>query len=82
MSKNKAINIGLFGLGTVGTGVAKILLAESAKIEKKTGLKIVLKKICVKSSKKRPSFVPAKLLTKDPADLIQDPSIDIIVELI
>lgn len=76
------IFIGLLGLGTVGTGVYKILRSQAAAIEKKTGVRLVLKKICVRSlSKKRDVTVPRALLTTSPNDLTDDPSIDIVVEL-
>ncbi len=71
------------GLGTVGTGVVKILASQKKEIEKKAGAHLELKKICVQSlSKKRNVKVSRSLLTKDPSDLLRDPSIDIVVELI
>ncbi len=84
MKKNAAtINIGLVGLGTVGTGVVKVLRSEAKAIEARTGLRLVLKKICVKSvSKKRAVQVHRHLLTTNPNDLINDPHIHILVELI
>src|SRR3989344_3462022 len=80
---SKIIGIGLLGLGTVGSCVVKILGRQSKAIEKKTGIRLVLKKVCVKSlSKKRKAKVPRRLLTTRADDLIKDPAIDILVELI
>ncbi len=77
------VNLGLFGLGTVGSGVVKILQAQSRAIEKKTGVRLVLKKVCVRSLKKKRSVrLPKGVLTTDPADVLHDPSIDIVIELI
>jgi len=44
------VNIGLIGAGTVGCGVAKILFENSGLIEKRTGIKINIKKILEYSS--------------------------------
>jgi len=83
MSNAKVVNLGLIGLGTVGSGVAKILQEESASIEKRTGVKLVLRRVCVKSlSKKRAVRVSKSLLTTDYEKVVKDPSIDIVVELI
>ncbi len=79
----KIIGLGLLGLGTVGTGVVKILKKHGRAIEKRSGIRLALRRVCVKSpSRKRAVQVPRRLLTRDPKVLIQDPSIDILVELI
>ncbi|MBI4353200.1 MAG: homoserine dehydrogenase [Candidatus Omnitrophica bacterium] len=77
------VGIGLLGLGTVGMGVFRILKTHAADIARKTGVRLELKKICVKSlSKKRSVKVPRSLLTDDARKLLSDPSIQIVVELI
>ncbi len=79
----KVVGIGLLGLGTVGTGVVKILTSQKKEIQRKAGVRLELKKICVKSlSKKRAVKVNRRLLTDRPQDLLEDPAIDILVELI
>jgi homoserine dehydrogenase len=83
MKNSKKIYVGLLGLGTVGTGVYKVLTTEAKAIEEKTGIQIILKKICVKSgSKKRPINLRLGLLTTNPNEIINDPEIDILVEMI
>ncbi|MGH7197701.1 MAG: homoserine dehydrogenase [Candidatus Omnitrophota bacterium] len=83
MQKRQTVNIGLFGLGTVGTGVVKILQSQAAALEKKTGVRVVLKKICVKNpGKKRLVKVNRRLIMKDAKAILKDPFIDIVVELI
>ncbi len=80
--ERKSIGLGLLGLGTVGSGVVKILRAEAKSIEEKTGLRISLRKACVRSlSKKRAVAVPRSVLTTRAKDVIEDPSVDIVVEL-
>lgn len=81
--QSKVVNIGMFGLGTVGTGVAKVLKEHAADLEAKTGNRLVLKKVCVKSlSKKRGISLPKGVLTTNPNDILNNPDIDIVVELI
>ena len=71
MSKLK---IGIIGLGTVGSGVYKTL-------QEMNDIEIV--KIAVKNiNKPRSVEVPASLLTDNPYELVNDPSIDVVVELI
>ena len=79
----KTVNIGLMGLGTVGSGVVRILKSHARMIEKRTGIRLVLKKACVRSlSKKRAVSVPRSLLTQDAKAVYGDPKIDILVELV
>ena len=82
-SAKKEVRLGLVGLGTVGTGVYKIIRAQANAIEKKTGVRFVLKKIAVRSlSKKRIAGVPRSLLTTDAMSVATDPAIDILIELV
>ena len=73
------VKIGILGVGTVGASVAKILQANADIIEARAGKRIVVKKGVVKNlAKKRGVDI---LLTDDPREVIDDPEIDIIVEL-
>ena len=76
-----AIKIGLLGLGTVGTGTAKILLNPSGRHPLLQEIEI--KKVGVRSlSKSREVELPPNVLTTDLEEIITDPDIDIIVELL
>jgi homoserine dehydrogenase len=73
--------IGLLGLGTVGTGTAKILLTPEGRHPLLQD--IVIQRIGVRSlDKPREIELPQKLLTTDLEAIVTDPEIDIIVELI
>jgi homoserine dehydrogenase len=73
MSRKK-LTIGLFGLGCVGFGLYEVL-------GKTPGLKASIKRICVKDpSKPRP--IPATQLTFNPNEILDDPEINTVVELI
>ncbi len=71
------INIGIIGLGTVGSSVVKVLRKNAALIEKKTGLKIDIKKAADLRDKRT---IAGKAYTKNALDVINDPEIDIVVE--
>jgi homoserine dehydrogenase len=77
------INIGLIGLGTIGTGVAKTLLENMSLIEDRLGFSLSLKAIAdLDITRDRGIRIPSGMLTTDTSQLINDPDIDIIVELI
>jgi homoserine dehydrogenase len=77
------IKVGLIGLGTVGAGVVKILQENSGLIEKRLGSRILLKRIADVDLKtdRGVKFRPG-VLTKRAEDVIHDPDIDIVMELI
>jgi homoserine dehydrogenase len=77
------INIGLIGFGNVGAGVVKIIRERNVFLTSKIGLQLEIKKICDKdTSSKRNVPVDKNLITKDPRQIIDDPKIDIVIELI
>jgi len=79
----KKINIGLVGFGNVGCGVVKVLKSRRHLLAEKIGSEIIIRKICDKDIvSKRSVTVPKEILTTDIADIINDPQIDIVVELI
>jgi homoserine dehydrogenase len=80
---DKTIKIGLVGFGTVGSGVAKILLEDSDYIKAKTGIKLELAKIVdVDTKKERPVKLPAGILTNDLNSILNDKDIQIAIELV
>ncbi|MDD5060643.1 MAG: homoserine dehydrogenase, partial [Candidatus Omnitrophica bacterium] len=79
----RKINIGLIGLGNIGCGVVKILQQRKSLLSQKIGIEIIIKKICDKDlSKKRDISIDKNLLTSNVNEIIDDPQIDIVVELI
>jgi homoserine dehydrogenase len=80
---SKSIRLGILGLGTVGIGVVRILKTNAALIERRIGLPLDLKRIAVRDrSKTRDVVLPDGILTTDPFEVVRDPDIDIVVELI
>ncbi len=79
----KTAKIGLLGFGNVGGGTYKILTQNKEIIEKRTGVTPEVIKILKRSkNKKRLMDADSSLLTEDPDDIIQNPEIDIVVEMI
>lgn len=79
----REIKVGLIGFGTVGAGVVKILQRNSKLIEDRMGAKLILKRIADLDLKTdRGVRVKSGLLTRNAEELISDPEIDIVMELI
>ena len=82
MAVPSQINVGLMGLGVVGGGVASTLLDQATTISKKIGHPVGLKKILIRDPEKaRSSTMPPGLLTTDPEEILADPDIHIVVEV-
>lgn len=76
------VNVGLLGFGTVGGGVYQIILNHQEELRHRVGSDIEVKKILIKNEdKKRDIQVDPKLLTKQPEEIIHDPNIDIVIEV-
>jgi homoserine dehydrogenase len=78
----KKISIGLIGLGNIGTGVVKLLRQNNDIITQKLGAKLDLKKIAdINITSPRGIKISGNLLTTDAREIINDPEISIIIEL-
>lgn len=78
----KEINIGLLGFGTVGSGVAQILNEHQQDLQYKLGVEVAIKKVLIRdASKKRSSTLAQEVFTSTIDEVINDPSIDIIIEV-
>lgn len=74
MDGHKQLNIGLFGFGVVGEGLYKVL-------EQTPSLQANIVKVCIKDAGKKRN-APAALFTTDRNDLLNNPTINVIVEVI
>ena len=80
---DNVIKVGLVGFGTVGTGVAKILLEDADAIQARTGLRIELATVVdLDTTSPRPVKLPEGMLTDDLDSLLGDESIQVAVELV
>ncbi len=79
----RKIGVGMLGMGTVGGGVAAILEAEGSRLKGNTGLDLQLKKILVRDpALSRKINLSPKMFTTRVADILEDPNIDLVIELI
>ena len=80
---NKPLVVGLAGFGTVGGGLARLLEENAGIIRQRTGRDIQVKKVLVRNAQKARTvpLPPGADLTTNPDELINDPEIDVLVEL-
>lgn len=78
----KTINVGMIGFGTVGSGLAEVLLSQQERLVKRSGLTVCLSMVADINITKLPAKFTGTTLTNDAREMINDPDIDIIVELI
>src|SRR5438552_15333668 len=77
------LNIALIGCGTVGSGVAKLLLEHPERLAARAGRRLALRRVVVKdATKTRSVALPAGLLTTDLRRVLDDPSIHVAVEAV
>src|SRR5216684_3019405 len=74
MSEHKHLKLGVFGFGCVGQGLYHVL-------NETHGIKAEIKKICVKDRHK-PRILQSEIFTFDKDEILNDPEIDVVVELI
>lgn len=79
----RRVQIGLLGCGTVGSGVVRLLHARRQFLREKLGVELVLKTVCVRDRRRRRAVpLGRSRITTDPTEIVTDPSIEIVVELI
>jgi len=79
----KKIGIGLIGFGTVGAGVAKLLLERKNLLSERAGFIPELISVCDSDLKRsRPASLPAGILTKDIKKVLENPQVQIVVEMV
>ena len=78
----KPIHVGLLGLGTVGGGTLTVLTRNRAEIARRAGREILVTKAAVRNLAKARTLAPELPLTQNPFEVVDDPDIDIVVELI
>jgi homoserine dehydrogenase len=79
----REVGIGIAGFGTVGGGVLSILRKHAGDIEARLGARIVVRKIAVRdAAKERVLDVDRAVVTTRVEDLLDDPQIAVVVELI
>ena len=77
------INVGIIGFGTVGSGVVQLMCDRPELLTRRLGGPLVLKRVAdIDLHRPRPVAVDQSLLTSQAHDILDDPDIDVVVELI
>ncbi|OLB83271.1 MAG: hypothetical protein AUI15_36285 [Actinobacteria bacterium 13_2_20CM_2_66_6] len=78
----RTLNVGLIGLGTVGSRVAERMLTWQTQLARRAGVELCLRRVLVRDvGKPRMVEIGRELLTADAAQLLDDPSIQVVVEV-
>jgi homoserine dehydrogenase len=78
-----AVKVGLLGLGTVGGGVARLLLEEGERLSRALGARLVLARAAdLEPGRARELALPEDVYTADARQVVADPEIDVVVELL
>jgi len=79
---HSSLNVGLIGLGTVGSQVAERMLTWRSQLARRAGVELCLQRVLVRDLTKRRSVeLESDLMTTDPARVLEDPSIHVVVEV-
>ncbi|KFN11818.1 homoserine dehydrogenase, NAD binding domain protein [Bacillus pseudomycoides] len=79
---SNVVHVGVLGLGTVGSGVVHILEDHKEKISLDTGYEVKVKAVAVRDvEKERDVSIDGIMITNDADEILEDPNIDIVVEV-
>jgi homoserine dehydrogenase len=77
------VRLGLLGCGNVGAALVGLIGEQADAIEARTGLRLEVTRVAVRNlAKARSVDLPAELLTHDADAVVQDPEVDLVIELI
>jgi homoserine dehydrogenase len=77
------VNLGMIGAGTVGSGVFQALERNGALLASRIGVAVRIRKIAAKAiDEPRPATIPRPLLTTDWTEVVNDPQVDVVTELV
>ncbi|HYL08187.1 MAG TPA: homoserine dehydrogenase [Candidatus Udaeobacter sp.] len=78
----RPLNVGLIGLGTVGSQVAERLLSWGPQLSRRAGVELCLRRVLVRDLGKRRSIdIPSELLTADAEVVLGDPAVEVVIEV-
>ncbi len=78
----RPLNVGLIGLGTVGSQVADRMLSWGPQLSRRAGVELCLKRVLVRDLAKRRSIeISPDLLTTSASQLLDDPSVEVVIEV-
>ena len=77
----KTLKVGMLGCGTVGSQVARLMVANKADLTSRAGAELELVKVAVRDASVKREGISSNLITEDAQSVVNDPSIDLIIEL-
>ena len=78
----KTLKVGMLGCGVVGSQITRLLIENKSDLTFRAGANLELVKVAVKDIKTKREGIPSNLLTDDPKSIVNDPEIDLIIEVI
>jgi homoserine dehydrogenase len=78
----KTLKVGMLGCGVVGSQIARLLVENKSDLTSRAGANLELVKVAVKDIKTKREGIPSNLLTDDAKSIVNDPEIDLIIEVI
>ena len=81
MNSGKTLKVGMLGCGVVGSNVARLLQEDSGDFAARSGATLSLAKVAVKNATTERENVPQSIITTDAHSIVNDPSIDIVIEV-
>jgi homoserine dehydrogenase len=81
MSNTQTLRIGMLGCGVVGSSVARLLHEDSGDFAARSGATLELTKVAVRNISTKRDHVSASIVTTDASSVVNDPSIDIVIEV-
>ncbi len=79
----KEVGVGIIGLGIVGSGVYEALTQHVEEISRRTGVRLVVRMVAdIDESRRSQLGIPEDIFTTNAEELIRNPSVDVVVELI
>ena len=79
---SRPLNVGLIGLGTVGSQVADRMLSWGPQLSRRAGVELCLKSVLVRDlAKRRPIEISPGLLTTDASQILDDPTVEVLIEV-
>ena len=78
----KTLKVGMLGCGVVGSQIARLLVESKSDLTSRAGANLELVKVAVKDIKTKREGIPSNLLTDDAKSIVNDPEIDLIIEVI
>jgi homoserine dehydrogenase len=77
------VKVGVLGCGNVGAALVQLIGSRGDEIAARTGIRLEVARVAVRSlTRKRPIHLDESVLTRDAAEVVADPTIDLVIEVI